>query len=190
MERLGGIPQNPAVMGGKPCIFMKRFAMRVAIAILLCLAIAVPALAAPAQFTGRVVAIADGNTIIVLTPDKRQVKIRLYGIDCPESGQAFGKRAKEATSEVVLGKKVTVQPIEQERDDWAVAIVLMSDGRSLNEHLIREGMAWVYSQYCKLEEICAPLRSLEQAAKMSKRGLWIDEAPIPPWEWRDGLQCF
>ena len=169
---------------------MKRLAMRITLALLLCLTLAVPAFATPAQFTALVIAVAEGDTITVLTPDNRQVKIRLYGIDCPESGQAFGNRAKQAASEAVHGKKVTVQPIEQDRDGWTVAVVLMPDGRSLNEHLIREGMAWVYSQYCKLEDICAPLRRLEQSVKMSKRGLWIDKAPIPPWEWRTGLQCF
>ena len=137
-----------------------------------------------AQFTGTVIAIAEGDTITVLNADKQHVKIRLYGIDCPEIGQAFGNHAKQSTSDAVFGKRVTVQPTGTDRYGRMVAIVLMPDGNSLNEHLVRDGLAWVYPQFCIREEICAPLTKLEQAVKLSKRGLWIDKEPVPPWEWR------
>jgi len=139
-----------------------------------------------AKFTAPVIGISDGDTITVLTQGKQQIKMHLYGIDCPEAGQAFGNRAKQSTSDAVFGKIVTVQPIEQDRYGGTVAVVVKPDGMSLNEHLVREGLAWVYPQSCKREEICAPLRKIEQAVKMSKRGLWIDKAPVPPWEWRKG----
>jgi endonuclease YncB( thermonuclease family) len=163
------------------------------VSLLLCLAFAVPAYAAnktqPAtavlpQFTGLVISVADGDTFTVITHDKQQVKIRLYGIDCPENGQAFSKRARDATSAAVFGQNVTVQPLDPDRDGRTVALVLMPGGKSLNEHLVRDGLAWVYPQYCKQEEICAPLRQLEQAVRRSKRGLWVDKEPVPPWEWR------
>jgi len=97
--------------------------MRIVLAHLLCLAFAVPALAVPAQFTGRAVAVADGDTITVLTQRKQQVRIRLYGIDCPESGQPFSARAKQAASDAVFGKKVTEQPIEKEIKQKCLNIV-------------------------------------------------------------------
>ena len=136
------------------------------------------------RLEGRVVSVSEGDTIIVLTQDERQVKIRLYGIDCPESKQPFGNRATQATSDAVFGKDVIVQPIDTDRYGRTVAIVLMPNGNSLNEQLVRDGLAWVYRQHCKLEDVCAHLKELEQAAKGEKRGLWADKNPVPPWEWR------
>ena len=136
------------------------------------------------EFAALVVSVADGDTITVLTQNKQQVKIRLYGIDCPEKGQAFGNRAKQTASEAVHGKNVTVLAMDTDRYGRTVAIVFMPDGKSLNAHLVREGMAWVYPQYCKRNDICRPLRELEQAARASKRGLWLDKNPMTPWEWR------
>ena len=156
--------------------------MRALLAILLCLTLYSPA--AAAQFTAHVTGVSDGDTITVLTHDKQKIKIRLYGIDCPEMGQAWGNRAKQATSDAVFGKQVIVQPIETDRYGLTVAIVLMPDGESLNERLVRDGLAWVYPQFCKLDAICYPLRRLEQSVRMSQRGLWIDKNPVPPWEWR------
>ncbi len=48
--------------------------------------------------TGRVVGVADGDTITVLDADDQQHKIRLGGIDAPEKAQPFGQRAKERMS--------------------------------------------------------------------------------------------
>ena len=61
------------------------------------------------DFTGKVVGVHDGDTITVLM-DRTPVKVRLFGIDCPETGQDFGSRAKGTTSELAFGKVVTVQP--------------------------------------------------------------------------------
>ena len=147
-------------------------------ALLLCIALAVPAHAAP-TFTALVTAVADGVTLTVLTAqDKRQVKIRLYGIDCPESRQTFGKRAKQASSDAVFGKNVTVQPINTEHHGLTAAVVLMPGGKSLNEHLIREGLAQVSAQHCTQEDICAPLSRLEKSAKVQKRGMWEDKKAV------------
>lgn len=44
-----------------------------------------------AEIKGTVVAVADGDTITVLTPAKKQDKIRLLGTDAPEKAQAFGQ---------------------------------------------------------------------------------------------------
>lgn len=63
----------------------------------------------PADFSGRVVGISDGDTVTVLTPERKQVRIRLFGIDAPESGQDYGQRAKQAASEMAFGKDVTVR---------------------------------------------------------------------------------
>ena len=150
----------------------------------LCLLLAVPAFAAPAQFPALVIDVADGGTLTVLTKNKQQVTIRLYGIDCPENGQAFGDSAKQATTDAVYGKNVTVQPLGRERNGRVVAVVLMPGGSSLSEHLVRNGMGWVYARHCKRADVCVPLWHLELEAKRHRLGLWRDENPVPPWEWR------
>jgi endonuclease YncB( thermonuclease family) len=132
----------------------------------------------------KVIGVADGDTITVFTPDCRQVKIRLYGIDCPERRQAFGNRARQATQKLVDGKTVDVQSVETDRYGRTVGIVSISDGITLNESLVRDGFAWVYPQYCRLKELCDSLRLFEATAKANRLGLWEDKTPIKPWEWR------
>lgn len=65
-----------------------------------------PARSAP--FEAKVVGVSDGDTITVLAGTE-QVKVRLYGIDCPERGQPFGGKARQLTSELAFGKVVTVR---------------------------------------------------------------------------------
>ena len=101
-----------------------------------------PALAAAAIHGGKVVGVTDGDTITVLTPDKVQIKVRLYGIDCPEAKPAFGNRAKQATSDAVFGKQVTLVVMDTDRYGRSVAIVRY-DGLILQESLLKAGMAWV-----------------------------------------------
>ena len=132
-------------------------------------------------FSGKVVGVADGDTITVLR-DKEQVKIRLYGIDCPEKGQAFGKRAKQFTSKMVFGKVVEVKVVDTDRYGRTVALVAVNK-QILNEELLKAGYAWVYYQYCH-EMICHAWADYQFAAKLDKRGLWRDPDPIPPWEFR------
>ncbi len=132
-------------------------------------------------WSGKVVGVADGDTITVLR-DKEQVKIRLYGIDCPEKGQAFGKRAKQFTSKMVFGKVVEVEVMDTDRYGRTVALVAVNK-QILNEELLKAGYAWVYYQYCH-EMICHAWADYQFAAKLDKRGLWVGPDPIPPWEFR------
>jgi endonuclease YncB( thermonuclease family) len=158
--------------------------MRAILPLILCLAVATPALAADhAQFAAPVISVADGVTLAVLTKDKLQIKIRLYGINCQERGREFWSRAKQATSDAVLGKTVTVQPVDAGRDGRTAAVVVMPGGKSLNEHLVRAGLALVDQKSCTQEDICAPLRKLEKAARAQKYGMWVDRTPVAPQDW-------
>ena len=141
-----------------------------------------PALALE-SFTARVVAVPNGDAITVLTADNKQIDIRLYGIDCPEYRQAFGVLSRQTTMGAVYEENVAVQPLYQDRFDRTVAIVSI-DGKTLQEILIREGVAWVYPKYCTEEEICAPLQRLEEEARAQRKGLWAEEKAMPPWKWR------
>ena len=133
-----------------------------------------------ADFVGKVVAVKDGDTLEVLT-DGVAVRVRLSGIDCPEKGQAFGQRAKQAASDLAFGKTVEVHDKGRDRYGRTVGEVMLQDGRSLNRELVRAGLAWWYRQYAKKD---AELERLEREAREAKAGLWADADPVPPWNWR------
>jgi len=85
--------------------------------------------------------VSDGDTIKVMRAHK-EVKVRLYGIDCPERGQPFSKKAKQFTSDMVFGKLVEIQRMDTDRCGRTVALVAV-DKQLLNEELIKAGYAWV-----------------------------------------------
>ena len=147
-----------------------------------CLLLAVPSWAAD-TIGGRVVGISDGDTITVLTLEKRQVKVRLYGVDCPESKQDYGTRARQFTGNLVAGKAVTVDVMDVDRYGRTVGVVTRQDGTILNCELLKNGLAWVYTSYCK-KSFCRDWKNLETEAKRAKVGLWKEKNPVPPWEWR------
>jgi endonuclease YncB( thermonuclease family) len=131
------------------------------------------------EFTGKVVGISDGDTIVLI--EQTPMKIRLSGIDCPEMGQDFGSRAKAATSEVVFGEVVTIRQHGHDRYGRIVADGILPDGRNLNHGLLRRGLAWWYRKYAPHDPI---LPKLEAEARAAKVGLWSQPNPVPPWEWR------
>ena len=131
-----------------------------------------------ADFTGKVVKVADGDTITVLH-DSEQIKIRLAGIDAPEKAQPFGNVARQSMSEMLFGKEVRV--VEQGRDRYGRTIGRVYQGEvDVSAEQIKQGMAWVYRKYSKE----AALYQLEDEAKQHRIGLWTDAEPTPPWAWR------
>ncbi|PNV85829.1 MAG: nuclease [Desulfobacteraceae bacterium] len=92
-------------------------------------------------WSGEVVGITEGDTITVLNSKTlKDVKIRLYGIDCPEGGQAFSKRAKQFTSKMVFGKVVEVGAITVDHYGRTVSLVYV-EGKGVCDELIRAGLA-------------------------------------------------
>ncbi len=139
-----------------------------------------PLLAYAEQFIGKVVGISDGDTISVLR-EGRAVKVRLHGVDAPEQAQAFGTKARQLTGELVFQQPVTVVIHATDRYGRLVGEVRLPDGWSLNQELVKAGMAWWYRQYAPHD---TTLARLEAEARTAKRGLWADAHPVPPWEWR------
>lgn len=133
------------------------------------------------DFTGQVVSVLDGDTIEVLH-NQRPERIRLSGIDCPEKGQAFGRRAKQVASELVFGKRVTLQTHGHDKYGRTIADVLLPDGTNVNQMLVKDGWCWWYPKYAPENVILA---ELQRRARRSGLGLRADPAPIPPWEWRE-----
>lgn len=138
-----------------------------------------------ATLAGRVVRVSDGDTVTVLTAENRQFKIRLSGIDAPEKKQPFGARSKETLSRQIFGQAVTVEWSKTDRYGRIVGKIEI-DGVDANLEQVREGSAWVYTQY--LRELPAADRKLylqaERQAQDERRGLWRDNDPEPPWQWR------
>lgn len=132
------------------------------------------------SFKGRVIGITDGDTIKVLDGTKT-VKVRLYGIDCPEKGQPFGNVAKKFTSDFVGMKTVTINVVSSDRYGRYIAKVETNTGHDLGEGLLKTGLAWWYQRYALHD---TRYYFLEKQARDNKIGLWIDSNPIPPWKWR------
>lgn len=128
-----------------------------------------------------VVSVTDGDTVIVLTDDKEQVKIRLAEIDTPERKQPWYNKAKQALSVMVIQKAVLVNPVTKDR--YGRTVAHLSIGQlQVNREMVSTGNAWVYRKYMK----DATLLDLESDAKAKKVGLWglPESERIPPWEWR------
>jgi len=134
---------------------------------------------------GKVVGVADGDTITVLDASKAQHRIRLVGIDAPEKAQAFGERSKQALSKMVYGKQVTVLWDKKDRYDRVLGKVL-ADWGDVNLAQVEDGMAWHYKRYMNDQSIKDQLAydDAEQTARRLKKGLWADANPTPPWDWR------
>jgi endonuclease YncB( thermonuclease family) len=133
----------------------------------------------------RVVGVSDGDTITVLTKDKEQVRVRLAGIDAPESAQAFGDRAKQKLSDLVFGKTVTVLFDKQDRYGRTLGKVLLGEG-DMNMQMLLAGLAWHYKEYQNEQpEADRDMYGMAEAeARESRLGLWTDANPIAPSVWR------
>lgn len=134
-------------------------------------------------FTGTVVRISDGDTIVVQGATGAPVKVRLYGVDTPESKQVFGSQASRFTAQQVLHKDVRIDKRDVDRYGRVVAIVYAENGEILNEKLVENGHAWVYEKYCDIDE-CNAWKEKQDAAMANKKGLWQDPDPIAPWDYR------
>jgi micrococcal nuclease len=122
----------------------------------------------------------DGDTLEVLHLEHPE-RIRLNGIDCPEKGQAYGKRAKQAASALVFGKDITLRTYGLDKYGRTIADVLLLDGTNFNHMLVKAGWCWWYRKYAPGD---TEIERLEQEAREAKRGLWADPASIPPWVYR------
>ena len=136
---------------------------------------------------GRVVGVADGDTITVLDAGNRQTRIRLQGIDAPESSQAFGQASKRGLSDLVFERQVVVEYEKTDRYGRTLGKVL-AGGRDVNLLQVEAGLAWHYKYY-QDEQSPADRRlyaDAETEARSARRGLWVDSNPIPPWDFRHG----
>ena len=133
------------------------------------------------SITGKVVSVADGDTITVLDSSKTQHKIRFEHIDTPEKKQAFGQKAKQHLSKMVFGKTVKVSIKEKDRYGRSIGTVYLGK-KNINLEMVKAGFAWHYKAYSKDKTFA----DAETKAKKAKIGLWADKNPVAPWEYRRG----
>ena len=129
--------------------------------------------------TGKVIKVADGDTVTILSPNNQQVKIRLYCIDAPEKNQDFGQKAKQSLGNLIFGKIVEVEKHDTDRYGRTVGTVYLN-GVNINLIQVEKGFAWVYRKYCNDNRFY----EAEEKAKRMKTGLWSHPNPIPPWDYR------
>ncbi len=150
--------------------------------VLLALAVSIPAWA---ELSGKVVGVADGNTITILDANKQLHKIRLAGIAAPKRGQPFGFRSKETLAKWVYDREVFVEASKTDRDGNLLGQVFV-DGHDAGLEQVRAGLAWWDRAYAN--EQTADERELyelaEKEARKRRLRLWRDADPVPPWEWQ------
>ncbi len=130
--------------------------------------------------TGRVVRVADGDTLSVLDRNNKQHKIRLHGIDTPERDQPYGRAAWDALDSMVDGKAVGVVVLGEDSYGRTDGTVYLGD-RNINVAMVAGGHAWWYRYYAPHDRLLA---ATEEKARSEKRGLWAQPNPVPPWDWR------
>jgi endonuclease YncB( thermonuclease family) len=131
------------------------------------------------QTTAKVIGIKDGDTIVVLLEGNIQQTLRLAEVDCPENGQAFGKNAKQFTSDQVFGKQITFITTTKDRYGRSIAKVYYGN-KYLSAEIIKAGYGWWYYQYSKDKS----LGDLQSNAEINKLGLWQDKNAVAPWDYR------
>jgi micrococcal nuclease len=137
-------------------------------------------------YTGKVVGVSDGDTVSVMRQygngRREQIRVRLHGIDAPESRQAYGSKAKETLSGLVFDRQVRIE--ERDVDGYGRTVAVLWIGSSnVNIEMVRLGMAWHYRQYAPNDR---QLAQAETEARRARRGLWADRSPVPPWDFRRG----
>lgn len=148
---------------------------------------------------GFVSKVSDGDTVQVQDAQGTKVKVRLYGIDAPETekrnrktgriskpGQPFGEEAFQTLKGKIGGQRVTVEVRDIDRYRRAVSVVRLGDS-DINREMVREGSAWAYRQYLERPYASEYIKA-EELARREKRGLWRQGNPQPPWEFRKTLR--
>ena len=131
--------------------------------------------------TAKVVGIKDGDTVVVLDSLNNQITLRLAEVDCPEKSQPFGTKSKQFTSDQIYLKTIKYVVTDTDRYGRSIAMIYYDvDNKYLSAEIIKAGMGWHYKRYSKSKELAL----FEDNAKKNKIGLWIDNNPIEPSEWR------
>ena len=137
------------------------------------------------ELIGKVIKVSDGDSITVIDSNNQKHKIRLKGIDAPESQQTFGDISTQSLSELVYDKEVLVTGDKKDKY-YRILGKVIADGRDANYEQLKKGLAWYYKQYEKdlSDDDKQRYSEAEEWARNYTEGLWADSNSIPPWEFR------
>ena len=135
-------------------------------------------IAEAADFFGKVIAVLDGDTLLVLRSGN-PVKVRLAEVDAPEKTQPYGTASQKSLAEMVMGKQIKVA--SRAADDYGRLVATVhANGLNVNHEQVRRGMAWEYSRFHSNRELMA----LQREAQQARRGLWAGDGAVEPSQWR------
>lgn len=140
---------------------------------------------ARAVWNGRAGRVFDGDSLVVVTDAGRRVEVRIEGIDAPERGQPFSRRSRSELMRLLRGQALRIEPRKRDRYGRTVAVIRVGE-RDAGEEMIARGYAWHYRAYADEQH---PPRSrayarAEELARSARRGIWRDDDPVAPWQWR------
>ena len=121
--------------------------------------------------------VTDGHTNVLMQP----TRVRLHGIDAPERDQPYGPIATAALENMVAR---SVYLVEVDKDRYGRLVGQLyhpKEGYDINALMVCAGYAWWYERYAPDDEL---LEGCQEEAREAPEGLWEDENPMPPWEWR------
>lgn len=164
---------------------------RITLIILILFTLSLPAFAMKVTLQGKVVKVKDGDTVVVSPVQGGQFfTCRLYGIDAPETphprfgklGQPYGGAATRELKHLILGQTVEVTTTGAKTYGREVCII-KKNGMDINFEMVKLGYAWAYKHYLR-RPYASEYIEAEREARAKRLGLWKDNNPTPPWEFR------
>ena len=186
----GRLHETPVYKSPKKYPPLKLLGAWACLALLALLLVAAPA---GAEWKVAIIKVIDGDSLVLrylggrpsygYQPGQR-VEVRLQGIDAPEYRQAGGRRAARALAEILArGEAWSLEPVGRDRYGRVLGMLYVtgSDGRRwVNLVMVQRGRAWVYRRYTRDKR----LKRAEQKAREKRLGLWVQDNPEPPWDYR------
>ena len=129
------------------------------------------------QVRGKVIKVMDGDTYDILLEGNQTKRVRMLGIDAPEKGMDFSKRATEYLRSLCIGQYVTLEYTEVDQYGRILALTYLDDGREAGHEMVKAGYAWHFKRFSDDKE----LATLEGQARLARKGLWADKHPVEPW---------
>jgi endonuclease YncB( thermonuclease family) len=137
------------------------------------------------SFVAHALSVADGDSFEARRADGKKIRIRLAGIDAPEKSQPWANKSREKLREFLGRHELEVRALKT--DPWGryVAVVTAGDGDA-SLAMLAAGLAWHFERYDS--DLTPALRKryaeAAAAAQAERAGLWRDDDPEPPWEFR------
>lgn len=154
----------------------------ISISVIAVLSVLVFMSASPTEYImGKVVKVSDGDTFSILTESNEQIRIRVYGIDAPEAGQAYSEKSRLYLAKMVAGRKVTIEVKSTDKYGRKVAKTKTETINDVGLEMLRAGYAWHYSHFDNTKEYI----QAEREAREKRAGLWADKNPVNPYEYRN-----